>query len=425
MSTMVVTELELENERLRAEVSVLQQLLHVHEQAALSQNKKLQNILDSISDAFLVISHSWRVLRANRLAEDVFSALRKRPGEMIGKDIWTELPDLRGSEVETQYRKAMEQRIPTAFEIYYPPLDEWFEVHVYPSEDGISVFFQNVTSRKKSDQEREELLKKEKEIRLQLEQRNQEIVDLNASLERRVIERTSELQALVKELETFSYSVSHDLRTPLRTIAGFSNALMEDYLNELVPEAQDFLHRIEKATGEMGNLIDALLQLSRLSRAELELTEANLSTLAESLVDDLRRTDPERKVAVTIQPDIVAKGDERLLLIVLQNLIGNAWKFTSKLTDAKIEFGISPDKAGTAYIRDNGIGFDMKYYSKLFGPFQRLHASNEFEGSGIGLATVQRILLRHGGRAWAESKPSGGTTFFFTLPDLRQKRAMV
>jgi len=239
---------------------------------------------------------------------------------------------------------------------------------------------------------------------------------LNAELERRVAERTAQLESTNKELEAFSYSVSHDLRAPLRALDGFSQALQADYAPVLDQEGQDFLQRIRAGSQRMGQLIDDLLRLSQLTRAEMHYKSVDLSELAQKIIGDLRESQPERSVEIVIQSSLVVMGDERLLRAMLQNLLGNAWKFTSKTTHARIEFSMtSPNGTPIYFVRDNGAGFDMAYSDKLFGAFQRLHRSNEFEGTGIGLATVQRIIHRHGGRIWAEGKVNQGATFYFSF----------
>jgi len=237
-----------------------------------------------------------------------------------------------------------------------------------------------------------------------------------AHLEKRVAERTAELTAVNKELEAFAYSVSHDLRAPLRAIDGFSQALLEDYASSLDAAGLDYLHRVRTATRRMGQLISDLLKLSRLTRGEMHRERVDLSTLASEVLTDLATLQPERQLDCIIAPGLAVEGDIRLLRVALENLLGNAWKFTSKLPLAQIEFGQTEiDGERVFFVRDNGAGFDMTYVDKLFGAFQRLHAVNEFEGTGIGLATVQRVIHRHGGRIWAEGKVEQGATFYFTL----------
>jgi light-regulated signal transduction histidine kinase (bacteriophytochrome) len=238
------------------------------------------------------------------------------------------------------------------------------------------------------------------------------IQSLNESLERRV----AELGAVNRELEAFSYSVSHDLRAPLRSIDGFSQALLEEYGDVLTGEGQDYLRRVRAATQRMGELIDDLLNLARVTRREMRREHVDLSALARGIGAQLQRNAPDRPVAFTVQDGLAATGDPQLLRLVLENLLGNAWKFTGKRPDPRVEFGMEQRDGVTVYsVRDNGVGFDMAYSEKLFGAFQRLHAVTEFPGTGIGLATVQRVVARHGGRVWADAAPDRGATFYFTL----------
>lgn len=246
-----------------------------------------------------------------------------------------------------------------------------------------------------------------------------EIRALNAELEQRVSQRTAQLEASLKELETFSYSVSHDLRSPLRAVAGYSSALLEDYgLGQALDEtAQHYLRRIHAAAERMGELIDDLLSLARLGRTSLHRSEVDLGALALAVAEQFQENHPERRVSFDVQEALYAHGDPRLLRIALENLLGNAWKFTRHQEAARVSLGVR-ELGGRAvyFVRDNGAGFDMQYADKLFLPFQRLHAPGQFEGNGVGLATVQRIIQSHGGDIWAESEPGRGATFYFTLP---------
>lgn len=243
------------------------------------------------------------------------------------------------------------------------------------------------------------------------------IIQLNTELEYRVQERTRQLEAANKELEAFSYSVSHDLRAPLRSIDGFSRVLSKKYHDQLDSIGQDWLERICHASQHMGLLIDDILQLSLVARSPLRRGLADLSKIAENVADGLRRTNLERQVSFVVQQGLSVQADPGLLRIVMDNLLGNAYKFTGKKADAEIEFGERYiDGERTFFVRDNGDGFNMDYVHKLFGAFQRLHTTNEFEGTGIGLATVQRIINRHNGRVWAEAIEGQGAAFYFTLP---------
>ena len=249
-------------------------------------------------------------------------------------------------------------------------------------------------------------------------QAEQQLKELNQDLERRVVERTAQLEAANKELEAFSYSVSHDLRAPLRGIDGFSQALLERYAEQLDDKGKHYLQRVRAATQRMGQLIDDLLDLSRVTRSEMQRQTVDLTSMVEAIALELQHTQPERaNVEFVIAPRVVAQGDPRLLRVVFENLLNNAWKFTSKQVHARIEFGTLAETDGTTtyFVRDNGAGFDMAYANKLFGAFQRLHTTDEFPGTGIGLATVQRIIHRHGGRVWAEAAVEQGATFYFTL----------
>ncbi|MBN2462030.1 MAG: hypothetical protein JXB43_00340 [Dehalococcoidia bacterium] len=237
--------------------------------------------------------------------------------------------------------------------------------------------------------------------------------------EEQIRKSNSELAAVNKELEAFSYFVSHDLRAPLRSIDGFSQVLLEDYAGELDVQGKDYLQRVRSATQRMGQLIDDLLSLSRVTRNQMKNELVDLSSIADSIAMGLQKAHPERKVKFSIMPGLNANGDPHLLWLVLENLLGNAWKFTEKHQQASIEFGSTRvDGKQAFFICDDGAGFDMSYVDKMFAPFQRLHSVSEFPGTGIGLATVQRIVHRHGGRVWAKGEIEKGATFYFTLDEI-------
>ena len=254
---------------------------------------------------------------------------------------------------------------------------------------------------------REQLLEKELEA---AEARSaKDVAEVRAAL-------VEELELKNKELDAFSYSVAHDLRAPLRSIDGFSQALLEDYADKLDDMGQQYLRYVRESAQQMAELIDNLLDLSRITRSELVRGALDLTSIAHEVTGRLRRQNPKQDVSTVVADGLRAEGDARLLTVVFENLLGNAWKFSSKRADATIEVGaVDRDARRAFFVRDNGAGFDMAYAAKLFGVFQRLHSSAEFEGSGIGLATVQRIIHRHGGRVWAEGEVGRGATFFFTL----------
>ncbi len=250
--------------------------------------------------------------------------------------------------------------------------------------------------------------------RVEVERRAAEVHELNVTLEERVRQRTAELEATNRELEAFSYSVSHDLRAPLRTIDGFSLALEEDYTEAVDATGRDYIKRVRTGVQRMGQLIDALLQLSRITRAEITRESVDLSALAVSVANNLNEEHPGRDLNITVEEGLTVDADPKLLRVALENLLGNAAKFTSKVERPDIHFGWDEEQKAF-YVKDNGAGFDMYYASKLFNAFNRLHGDKDFKGSGIGLATVARVIHRHHGRIWADAAVNRGATFFFTV----------
>jgi signal transduction histidine kinase len=350
-------------------------------------------ILESISEGFYVFDREWRYVFVNAAGARLAHKSRE---ELLGKNVWEVWPHLPDTPFGPAYRRAVAENVTVQVEGFYPePLNCWFEAGCYPLPEGLSIFFNDVTKRKQAEQE---------------------IRRLNADLEQRVRDRTAQLEAANQELETFSYSVSHDLRAPLRGIDGWSQALLEDFGPQLNGEARHYLGRVRSEAQRMGQLIDDLLRLSRVTRAPIERDWVDITAMARSIADNLREIHADRRIEFVIQPELTAYGDARLLEVALTNLLHNAAKFTAKRAEARIEVGRTEQGGQPAFfVCDNGAGFDMAYARSLFGPFQRLHRAAEFPGNGIGLATVQRIVHRHGGRVWAEARVDHGATFYFTL----------
>jgi len=390
---------EFELESMRSRIATLQQLLAANERTTLEQSQRIESILSNISDGFFVVDRSWRVTFLNRVAAATFASIGPGGNDPLGCSLWSCFPQLEQSEFLTNCQRAMAERIQTHFEVHieFPPAD--FEFHAYPWEDGVSVYFQDVTARRTAERESEQI---------------------KEELERQVELRTADLQATLGELEAFSYSVSHDLRAPLRSLDGFSQALLEDYADKLEDDGQMYLKRIRANAQKMAQLIDALLQLSRVTRAEVNPVTVDLSAIVAQLASDLRVSNRGRDCEFIVEPGVFAEADPKLIEVAFENLLQNAWKFTARREKGRIEFGTIPHEGNLAcFIRDNGAGFDMKYCDKLFVAFQRLHDVRDYEGTGIGLATVGRIFKRHGGQIWAEGALDKGACFYFTLRGLQ------
>jgi len=382
---------------------IIQSEQHKRVQAALRQGAAStynRSLIEASLDPLVTIDAQGKITDVNAATEKVTGRTRK---ELIGTDFsdyFTE-PSRARAGYQQVFREGSVQDY--ALEIRHrdghrtPVL---YNASVYCDEAGkvLGVFAaaRDVTERRRVEEE---------------------LRRLNEQLELRVAARTAELAASNRELEAFAYSVSHDLRAPLRAIDGFSQALLEDYADKVDPEGRGHLQRVRIASQRMGQLIDGLLSLSRTTRTEMRRTTVNMSILAAGICQELQKTAPDRQIEFVTAPNLLVNADASLLRILLENLLGNAFKFTGKHPTARIEVGSQQDNGQTVYfVRDDGAGFDMTYASNLFSAFRRLHAMTEFEGTGIGLATVQRIVHRHGGKVWAEGQIEKGATIYFTIP---------
>jgi PAS domain S-box-containing protein len=371
-----------------------QMLTQIQEQnLALSQHKeRLENIVESMGDAYVSLDRQWVYTFVNSKAGTLMG---KRKEELIGKTLWETFPDTKGTVFETEYRCAMEERVQRAFEVHYQSYLMWLEVRAYPHEDGIAIFYTDITKYRKAEEE---------------------IKVLNSNLEQKVLERTSELKASNEELESFSYSVSHDLRAPLRSIHGYMKIFKEDYSNKFDQEATRLIDIVLENGKRMGQLIDELLEFSRLGRRELMKANISMRDIVALIWDESKRAEPDRQIEFNVGDLPMAYADSTSIRQVWTNLISNALKYTRVKSRTVIEIGFQvTEKEIIYFVKDNGAGFDMRYYDKLFGVFQRLHKSTEFEGTGVGLAIVHRIVSKHGGRVWAEAIPNVGATFYFSL----------
>ncbi len=491
------------------------------EARTLALEARMMSTLESITDGFSLMDADWRFTFLNRQAERM---LQRPAGQLIGKNLWLEFPDILGTPVERGYREAVARQRTARFEAFYRPLRTWFEFHVYPTQAGTAVYFQDITERRQqqaqlhlletavsrlndmvvvtegrsgdadglrvvfvndaferltgysraeamgghvmrlwgSTHQQAELLRIRAAMALQhavrteisvrakdgavlwleldiapiavepgkfkhwvavgrdiSERRNQqqEILNLNTELEERVLLRTGQLADVNRELESFAYSVSHDLRSPLNTVDGFSQLLLKSDADRVSDKGKHYLGRIRAGVKQMGDLIEGLLTLAHLSREEIRSERVDLSAMARAIEQTQREREPQRQVECHIEDGLYAHGDPRLLNAVLQNLLGNAWKFSARQPEAHITLGRQTGSGGEEvfFVRDNGAGFDMAFAHKLFGTFERLHSPGDFPGTGIGLATVKRVIERHGGRVWAEGKTGEGATFYFSF----------
>jgi PAS domain S-box-containing protein len=366
-------------------------------------------VIEQATDGiYLLDADTKRVVESNPAFQRM---LGYTDGELEGMEVY-DFVDLPRESMDARIRTVLESGRRIVAEREYlrrdgSPVDVEVGVSVISLEgrDVICTIVRDVTERKRA-QER--------------------LRQLNEELEERVRRRTTQLEAANRELEAFSYSVSHDLKAPLRAIDGFSQILLEDYSGELDEEGRGYLRRVRDAGSRMALLIEDLLTLSKVTRADMRRERVDLSALAREVAAEIGHSQPEREVAVEIEDGLFAEGDARLLRVMLENLLGNAWKFTSREAEARVWFGASTLGGTPVYfVEDNGVGFDVAYADKLFGAFQRLHGESEFEGTGVGLSTVQRIVYRHGGRIWAEGAVGKGATFYFTLSDENRARRSV
>lgn len=350
--------------------------------------RRLTETLESVTDGFMNCDRDWRVTYLNAAAQ---RSLRLPRDQVLNSRLFEVFPPLLASEFEGHCRQAWTTMRPCVFTAFHEPLGAWMEFRGFPSEQGFSIWFRDAT--------RERALQQE----LQADrQRLEQLAD----------ERARQLQSLSAELTSFTTSVAHDVRAPLAAIQGFSHAL-ERRLPQADDKARHYLRRITDAIGRTQELVDGLLQLARIGHVEICPEHIDVSDLALAVVDALRAQSRQRRVEVQIQPGMQARADRKLLRTALENLIGNAWKFTGRKDVPAISVG--QDAGGVFFVRDNGAGFDPRRAADLFAPFKRLHAEEEFPGVGVGLASVRRVLERHGGRVWAESTPGQGAVFHFTL----------
>jgi signal transduction histidine kinase len=351
-------------------------------QNALVSRANFHSIVERSTDGILIASREGEVLFANDTAEIFFD---RHGDELVGRQVPFAINTTERSEIKV----FLPNHTKGTAELNVVETD-------WENKPAYLAILRDISDRKRIEQE---------------------VRELNADLERRVQDRTSQLEAANNELEAFSYSVSHDLRAPLRGVDGFSRILLNDFSSALPDEARRFLNIIRDSASQMNNLIDDLLRLSRINRLELNLGMVDISHISRDILNRLQSENPERKAEILIMDKLNASADDRFMQIVLENLLNNAWKFTGKNEVSIIEIGKISSSYGEKvfFIRDNGIGFDAAHANRLFGAFQRFHTNEEFSGTGIGLAIVQRIIHRHGGTIWAESKPGEGATFYFTL----------
>lgn len=388
VTAVIVQQRQIRDRDLESEIAARKEI----EQSLIEGEERIRAIVDTVVDGIITINQRGQVITFNPSAERIFGY---SADEIVGTNVKTLMPEPDQS-----------------------GHDRYIRNYLGSGEAKIIGIGREVAGRRKDGVEFPMALAVG-EFRYRGEKMfvaNCHDISLRKQHERQILQHSAQLEAANEELDAFAYSVSHDLRSPLRALDGFSQALVEDCADDLNDEGRDYLDRISKAAQRMGNLIDDLLTLSRLTRSQMQIQVVNLSTIADEILQELSNHDPERKVSTHVTPNLTARGDPTLLRVVLDNLLRNAWKFTSKQDRAEIEFGTEEKDGGSNFfVRDDGVGFNMEYVDKLFGAFQRLHSTAEFEGTGIGLATVARLVHRHGGKVWAEGVEGQGATLHFTL----------
>jgi PAS domain S-box-containing protein len=354
----------------------------------------LRATLDSLAEGFFVMDRDWRLTYVNPEAAKVAGKL---PDALIGQRLWDLFPGGEDTRFGQEYRRAMQENVPVEVIDLFLPLGMWARARAWPTGEGLAVSFVDITAQKAAEAQ---------------------LVRLNHELEERVRRRTAQLEATRRELEIFSYAIAHDVRAPLASIDGFRQALEEFDGPVLSARGRHFLSRIREATERMDEMTEGILQLARISREPSALVEVNLSALAEDVWRTVAAQDPDREVRASIEPGLCVTGNRAQLVLVLQNLLGNAWKFTARTAQPRVEMGLASRDGNEQvfYVRDNGAGFDGAHATKLFRPFHRMHGTDDFPGTGLGLAMVRKVVQLHGGRVWAEAAPGAGATFFFTLP---------
>ena len=360
----------------------------------------LEYMVQYANDIILICDEQKRILQVNERALETYGYKRE---EIVGTTLMSLITPETASAFQTQLNKITESGAATAEAAFTGkngtvlPVEISARLFKIDNQTCLQAIIRDISERKN---------------------REEEVRQLNSSLEERVLERTAQLESANKELESFAYSVSHDLRAPLRGIDGWSQALMDDYKDKLGDKGWQILGRIRSETQRMGQLIDDLLKFSRDTRTELNRQEIDMTGIAQSITTRLQNTNPDRQIKFVIQQNLKAQGDPHLMEMALSNLLENSVKFTSKTPQALILFGeLNKDGKRIFFVHDNGAGFDMAYAQKLFKVFQRLHKTADYPGTGIGLATVQRIINRHGGKIWAEAQVDQGATFYFTIKE--------